>query len=77
MYSGKIAVPPGGGGIVVFFFNNNYMRITFPFEALRTTGFLRTCFFNIHIRVWSPCGFLILIWVQSKQPTTPGKPAML
>jgi hypothetical protein len=25
----------------------DYMRITFPFEALTKTGFLRICFFNL------------------------------
>jgi hypothetical protein len=26
----------------------DYMRITFPFEALTKIGFLRICFFNLH-----------------------------
>jgi hypothetical protein len=29
----------------------DYMRITFPFEALTKTGFLRICFFNLFLNL--------------------------
>jgi hypothetical protein len=31
----------------IIFNTFDYMRITFPFEALTKTGFLRICFFNL------------------------------